>query len=339
MLGAQSSPYLKKGDKQLATGYRWQRSARHFVGTDEQEDRRDARSQVINNTHIFDATGTMGLSNGWSAAVGIPFISSKRSARDGLDLIQFNQARTEIIGFTSREERGDVNEIGDASVIFRKWMGDLAQIKGNVQLGLGLQIPTGDNDVRTLNRFIPTGLARNANNVRLREVTVDQSIQPGVGEYGWIGDLQAFRVVDKTTLYFTGTYIAYPTELNGVPTFRRDPNEAIMSAADQYLVRGGAIFTNVLDLPWLAAGLGLRWEGVPVRDIFGGSGGFRRPGYAISLEPTFIRTVGRESFTLAIPIAVQRNRQASVADELDDGAAGDAAFADYLILAGYTRRW
>lgn len=339
MLGAQASPYLNKGEKQLAMGYRWQRSARHFVGIREQKIREEQKSQVINNVHLFDVTGTYGLKNGWSASLGVPYIAGKRSGRDGLDLIQFNAARTEIQGFTSREEQGDISNIGDASVLFRKWVGDRAQTKGNVQLGLGVSIPTGDNNVRRLNRFLPAGAARNANNVRLREITVDQSMQPGVGEYGYIGDLQAFRVIDQTTLYLTGTYIAYPTELNGVPTFRNDPNEAIMSAPDQYLLRGGALFSNVFRQKWLSAGIGLRWEGVPVEDIIGGSRGFRRPGYAISVEPTISRTVGRETFTLAVPVALQRNRQANFADLEDDGVPGDAAFADYLILAGYSRRW
>lgn len=339
MLGAQASPYLKKGEKQLSAGYRWQRSATHFVGIREQPNRRDQRSQVINNTNIFDITGTYGLKNGWSASLGIPYVSAKRSGRDGLDLIQFNAARTEIQGFTSREEQGDVHGIGDASITFRKWMGDLKQSKGNVQLGAGVSLPTGRNNVTRLNRFLPAGAARNAANVRLREITVDQSIQPGIGEYGWIGDLQAFRLIDATTLYFQGTYIAYPTELNGVPTFRNDPNEAIMSAADQYLVRTGAVFSRVFRQPWLSFGLGLRWEGVPAEDLFGGSRGFRRPGYAISIEPSLTRTVGRETFTVSVPIATQRNRQANFADEQDDGLAGDAAFADYLILGGYSRRW
>jgi hypothetical protein len=39
-----------------------------------------------------------------------------------------------------------------------------------------------------------------------------------------------------------------------------------------------------------------------------------------------------------VPIAVQRNRQQSVPDLVDDGH-GDAAFADYVVLLGYWQRF
>ena len=84
---------------------------------------------------------------------------------------------------------------------------------------------------------------------------------------------------------------------------------------------------------------GIRLEGVPVRDIIGGDTGFRRPGIAVSFEPAFnIIVKGKNSATLSVPIAIYRNRFQSVPDKAR-GAHGDAAFADYLILAGYSRRF
>jgi hypothetical protein len=47
---------------------------------------------------------------------------------------------------------------------------------------------------------------------------------------------------------------------------------------------------------------------------------------------------GKNAVTLAVPVALYRNRFQSVPD-MARGAHGDAAFADYLILAGYTRRF
>jgi len=88
----------------------------------------------------------------------------------------------------------------------------------------------------------------------------------------------------------------------------------------------------------LSAGFGLRMEGIPVRDIIGDDGGFRRPGYAISWEPSFVYASGRDVFSLNIPIAWLRNRARSVADQYA-GGHGDAAFADYLILFGWSRRF
>ena len=56
----------------------------------------------------------------------------------------------------------------------------------------------------------------------------------------------------------------------------------------------------------LAAKMGLRYEGVKVRDLIGGSLGFRRPGYALSVEPGFQYERGKDTWSLNIPVAVQR---------------------------------
>ena len=59
----------------------------------------------------------------------------------------------------------------------------------------------------------------------------------------------------------------------------------------------------------------------------------------LSFEPAVnIIAKGKNAVTLAVPIALYRNRFASVPD-LARGAHGDAAFADYLILGGYSRRF
>jgi hypothetical protein len=72
--------------------------------------------------------------------------------------------------------------------------------------------------------------------------------------------------------------------------------------------------------------------------LIGKSEGFRRPGYAISVEPGFIYSRGRGAWSVSMPIAVQRNRRRSVTD-IADGVQGDAAFPDNLLLIGYSRRF
>ena len=103
-----------------------------------------------------------------------------------------------------------------------------------------------------------------------------------------------------------------------------------MSIGDQYLVRGGAAFP-IPGTTTMFRG-GVRAEGVKVKDLFGGSDGFRRPGIAVSLEPTFNFGKGDNAFSFGVPFAIYRNRKVSVPDEAR-GAHGDAAFADYLIMA------
>jgi len=62
----------------------------------------------------------------------------------------------------------------------------------------------------------------------------------------------------------------------------------------------------------------------------------RRPGYAISVEPGLTFRRGHSALTVGVPVAVYRNRTRSYADKIS-GGHGDAAFADYLLIVGYSR--
>jgi hypothetical protein len=68
--------------------------------------------------------------------------------------------------------------------------------------------------------------------------------------------------------------------------------------------------------------LGVRDEGVPVRDILGINLAFRRPGYAISLAPGFIYSNGIHMIQASVGIAMVRNREGSVPDILQGSAGG-----------------
>jgi hypothetical protein len=110
-----------------------------------------------------------------------------------------------------------------------------------------------------------------------------------------------------------------------------------MSVMDQYLYRGGVILP-VPKVRNLFFSFGIRGEGVPVRDAFGKSTGFRRPGLAISLDPGFIYSRGNDQWSINVPVAMYRNRTRSVPDIMAD-RHGDAAFADQFFVIGYTRRF
>jgi hypothetical protein len=75
-----------------------------------------------------------------------------------------------------------------------------------------------------------------------------------------------------------------------------------------------------------------------VRDVFGKSDGFRRPGYAISLDPGLLYARGSYMFALNVPWTIERNRKKSVADYMNR-RHGDAAFADYAIMFSLSRRF
>jgi len=320
VLGAQSD-YSGPDKWELSVSWRYQRSDRHFVGHDEQEIRAAEHSQVVNRINQADVSITRKYVRGWRFTVGIPYLMAERSnpVRD---------ANGVVIDRSVTQGRG----LGDLTLTLRKWLWDPKdKPKGNVSLGFGVKLPTGDNNVvDTRERFSNGALT-------LTEQTVDQSIQPGDGGFGALFDVQMVRrsAQGRFAAYGGATYLANPEGVSGVRTYRSAPGEELMSIADQYLVRTG--------LAWYTAGgfgisLGGRAEGVPVYDLLGSSKGFRRPGYAISIEPGVSWTRGAQTFALQIPIAVDRARLRSYADRRNNDH-GDAAFADYLVLVGYSRRY
>jgi hypothetical protein len=302
--------YLREGQWQISVGYRKQYSFRHFVGTVEQHERVEQRSAIVNDIHLFDVGITYGLTRRTSFSLGVPFMHATRFRMSTPD------RATHSAG------------LGDISMSVRTWLLPAPSESGqNISIGVGVKFPTGKPDVRDT-VITSTGTTTQV---------VDQSIQLGDGGTGLVLDMQAFKNVWRTTLYASGVYLINPRGTNGVRTGRGRASEAIMSVADQYLARAGAVFP-VRQLRGLAFSFGGRIEGVPVRDIIGKSEGFRRPGYAISVEPGVIFTKGKYTWNVSAPIAVERNRRRSVTDIMDN-RHGDAAFADYILVIGFSRRF
>ena len=295
---------------QVAVGYRYQHSHRHFVGTEEQHQRAEQRSEVNNKIHVLDFAATYEATSRFNISVSVPILFAER----------FRQS--------TPDQATHAKGIGDISVVGRMWLlPSPSESRQNVSVGVGVKFPTGRSDVKDVVNT-PLGPA-------LRNV--DQSIQPGDGGFGTVLDFQAYKAIKSTRLFATGVYLINPRNTNGVLTGRTRPSEAVMSVADQYLYRAGAVFPfpKVRSLAW---SMSIRGEGVPSTDLIGKSDGFRRPGYAISVEPGFIFTKGKQAWSFSVPVAVRRNRTRSVPD-IRDNAHGDAAFADYIILVGYSRHF
>jgi hypothetical protein len=319
----------------VAVSWRYQKSDRHFRGSVE-EPTREQGGATINWVNQFEVALTRSFSPRFNLTVGLPYLMAERSTpiRDPFqpDDIYGNDP---VVMRSETQSRG----IGDLSVVHRRWMLDPAtHPRYNVALGLGVKLPTGAENVydeRTIRDTTPS--PPNTFQTETVVQNVDQSIQPGDGGVGAILDLQAFaRFADnRAAAWATGTYLANPRNTNGVPTYLDSPGEEVMSVVDQYLYRAGLTW-----FPTRRVGLSLggRMEGVPTEDLFGDSEGFRRPGYAFSLEPGFSYTRGSNTVSLMVPWAIHRNRKPSL-PEIENGQPGDAAFADYLILAGYIRRF
>jgi hypothetical protein len=78
--------------------------------------------------------------------------------------------------------------------------------------------------------------------------------------------------------------------------------------------------------------------------LIGGSAGYRRPGYVISVDPGINYSTENLNLSLNVPIALERNRTQSYLDKQKTAetgvfSQGDAAFADYLINFNLTYRF
>jgi hypothetical protein len=206
--------------------------------------------------------------------------------------------------------------------------------KNNLAVGLGIKLPTGN--------YRSKGVFHNVGTEGAPEVRyVDQSIQPGDGGFGVTVEMQGYRQLSHT-LVLAGNlfYLINPRETNGVP--RSNSATSIMSVPDQYAARLGLSYSS--QLRGLDFYLGGRLEGIPVYDLVGGSGGFRRPGYVVSVEPGISYLHKNLLFNLNVPVSLIRNRTQSVPDkerqqQTGQATHGDAAFADYLISAGVSLRF
>ena len=311
---------------ELTGSYRYFRSHRHFVGTDEQENRAEEESEVINTVHQAAVSVKYTFNDRWSLTGIVPYFNADRSSPIR------NDAR-EVIARTVTHAEG----IGDVSFIGRWYVLDPAtHPHGNLWLGPGIKFPTGDSSVQDRRDKFDTATQTI---IDAGVSNVDQSIQPGDGGLGAILDFGGYLASQRGAATFYGSifYLFNPEETDHVETGRSRPSEKYMSIGDQYLVRVGGAFGGPSWNGW-TVGIGGRWEGMPARDAFGGSDWFRRPGYTVSAEPWVAWSRGTNSVSVALPVALHRERIKSVPDFKDD-RHGDAAFADWSLQVSYSHRF
>jgi hypothetical protein len=139
----------------------------------------------------------------------------------------------------------------------------------------------------------------------------------------------------------------FQTSAGGLGDVRLQGNGWILNPAEPRranLLLGVGLDYVVWPRYGLLFNLGARVDGVPVEDLVGGSDGFRRPGYSVSIEPGLSAMLESWSLSLYTPVALYRNRQRSVADEQWTEATGidrhgDAAFADFSIPFSLAKRF
>lgn len=319
--GSNQAGLVFKGDKVLSLGYRHFRSFRHFRGSHEEAHRVEEGTEVINLFHSFDLGFTYGINDRLSATLTLPININNRSS-----LYEHYGNSESANPERKRFETGSVG-LSDIRLNAAYWLIDPANHnKGNIAIGPSIKIPSG-NDFVT-DEFHK--LDDDGNDYTITQA-VDQSIQLGDGGWGFGLEMQGYQLLTGGfSLYYGASYLSNPKNVNN--TLRRenaDPENiySYLSVADQYSARAGLYFTPSHAF---ALSLGSRIEGIPSSDLFGKSEGFRRPGYAISVEPGISVLFDRISFNLNVPVAIARNRVQNTLDKINM-SHGDAAFADYVI--------
>ncbi len=298
-----------------SVNYRWLHSDRMFVHDVEQA----PGNAEINDSHFIDLGVTYAFDPRFSATATLPLVFNDRS----------QVVRTFAFPPTIDRFHTQASGLADVRVEGNAWLLDpLTRTNGNVRVGLGVSAPTGDRDAQDVFELPgPT--------LRAQRHAVDQSIQPGAGGWGIILDAYAYReILPRLNAFLNGSYTVTPEE-------KYSPTASLMgdySITDNYLARGGFEY-----IAWprhaLSLSLAGRIEGVPVHDLIGGSDGFRRPGYAVSIEPGVSLAFRSWSFALNVPVALYRNREQSVPEKAAGLEPAAAGFADYVVTFGVTRKF
>ncbi len=308
-LGGTSSSWI------VGINNRYFKSFRDFRGKTDLET--PERNQAVNKNFTTELSVNYLMNRGWSLSLAIPVSANVREASGEHGGPNTERFKTKAYG------------LGDVRLVVSKWMlKPTNSLKGNFQLGFGLKFPTGDFDQKDY-------FHRNGGLVL---AAVNPGIQPGDGGLGLIGELNAYyRIAKSFGMYANLYYMANPREYSGENwgafTYTEEQIQAginLSSVPDAFALRGG-IYYDLLSSFTLSAGL--RYEGVPVNDLIGGSKGDRRPGNYLSIEPGFIYRMPKISFYGYAPVIVSRDIKQTVGGKLL-GVHNPGGSADYQFFFG-----
>ena len=307
---------------QLNITSRYFKAYRDFKGTHDQKT--PAKDQSIVKSFTTDFTLSRIMNHGWSVDVSLPFAANSRSAT------------IEHGGAGTARHITHTFGMGDIRLTVYKWLLSPTVVqKGNIQLGLGVKLPTGDYKYQDY-------FWRNETTKVL--APVNASIGLGDGGTGIVTELNTFYFFSKSIgFYGNFYYLLNPRDESGVSTTNGKTPTALQiqvgsdvySVPDIYSMRAGFNF----NFSKLTASVGLRDEGVPVRDLTGGNDGLRRSGHNLSLEPGLVYHLKQMSVYIYVPTIIQRKiRQNLIDTKITEitgvysiGAGGSG---DYSVFAG-----
>ena len=324
----------KNGAKDTASKWifsannRYLKSFRHYVGSVEQKQRQTLGNEVINHQYTLDMAIYRLINARWSIMLDLPISANARSQ---------TYTQNKLLTRFSTHSFG----AGDIRFAVYSWLLDpLKSPRGNIQVGLGLKLPTGSYTYQDYFKTSDTTKTYGP---------VDQSIQLGDGGTGISLEINTYyNFSEALSLYGNFYYLSNPRDQNGTSNAHGATPSAssvlngssVMSVPDQYMARVGVnwMFGHFI------ASAGGRFECLPVHDLIGSSNGFRRPGFIFNAEPGITYNLKKTSLYAFVPVALVRNRTQSVPDKITTQLTGvvthgDAAFADYVVNIGASFRF
>ena len=269
---------------------------------------------VTNRIYTLNISLLRVLSKGWSLALNVPVSANSRKNYADHGGLQIPKYTTHAFG------------LGDIRLTVYKWLLNPTMAgKGNIQVGLGLKLPTGDYKYQDyFYRKVDSSVL----------APVDQSIQLGDGGTGITGELSAFYSLTRSiNLFLQGYYLVNPREQNGTSNLKgRSPtsteianNTTVMSVPDQCSIRGGVNY----QLQKLVIMISLRYEKVPTDDLVGGNKGFRRAATITFVEPGVTYRMKNTLAFVYVGIPFKRNIVQNVENNMTP-----AGFADLVTSFG-----
>ncbi len=294
-------------DWQLNINSRYFKSFRDYK--EKVDQKTPKQNEAVVKSFSMDFSISKFLRNGWSINFSLPIASNSR------------EASAEHGGPNTKRHTTHSFGIGDIRFTAYKWLlKPTVKQRGNIQIGLGLKLPTGDYKYQDY-------FYRNDSTKVLS--AVNPSIQLGDGGTGIITELNLFYILNAArtiSLYGNFYYMANPREQNGTaitngripPRIDSLANNIILSVADQFSIRVGAYY-NIKNWAFSA---GIRNEGSPVEDIIGGSEGVRRAGHNLSVEPGILYKMKKVSIYAYVPFIVDRRIKQNLPDKFKTSYTG-----------------
>ena len=245
---------------------------RYFKAYRDYKGKIDMKTPVPNRNIIKSFSTDIGvtrlLNKGWSLFLNVPISANSRSST------------LEHGGPNTPRHSTSTFGLGDITFTAYKWLiSPSVGQQGNIQLGLGIKLPTGDYKYQ--------GYFYRNDTTRVLSA-VNPAIQLGDGGTGITTEVNTFYFFNsKRTIGLYGNfyYLINPRDINGTQyTQGKSP--------DPFLLQIGAYDNSVPDVFSFRAGIdlnlnhwafsaGLRDEGSPVKDLIGASDGNRRAGYTL----------------------------------------------------------